>query len=83
MAFACYGLLRVDTNQVLLRFVDGRPVSEATTAFLDWSCQQLGQAGKKALLLVGDNASWHVSVGVRNWIGWHNLIEKSIKVRTN
>jgi hypothetical protein len=29
-ALCCYGLLRHDTDQMLLRFVDGRPVSHVT-----------------------------------------------------
>ena len=35
-AVACYGLLRTDTQGMLLRFVDGRPVSAVTTQFLAW-----------------------------------------------
>jgi len=72
-ALACYGLLRTDINKMLLRFVDGRPVSDATTAFLEWCCEELGHDGKKALLLVWDNASWHISVKVRDWIREHNM----------
>jgi hypothetical protein len=30
-ALACYGLLRTDQDRVLLRFVEGRPVSRVTT----------------------------------------------------
>ena len=33
-AIACYGLLRADTQGMLLRFVDRRPVSAVTTQFL-------------------------------------------------
>jgi DDE superfamily endonuclease len=76
---ACYGLLvRWTTAQggpqeeVWLRFVDGRPVSAVTTAFLAWSCHKLAQQGKTALLLVWDNASWHGSQAVRDWIRAHN-----------
>ena len=71
-AVACYGLLRADTHQVWVRFVDGRPVSALTTQFLAWSCDRLAADGKTALLLVWDNASWHVSRQVRSWIGQHN-----------
>ncbi len=71
-ALACYGLLRTDCNQVWLRFVDGRPVSSVTTQFLDWCCRRLAQEGKRALLLVWDNASWHISHAVRSWIRVHN-----------
>ncbi len=54
------------------RFVDGRPVSAITTQFLEWSCTKLRAAGKCALLLVWDNASWHLSKEVRDWLRAHN-----------
>jgi transposase len=71
-ALACYGLLRPDIDQVWLRFVDGRPISSVTTQFLDWCLERLAAEGKTALLLVWDNASWHVSAAVRTWIRTHN-----------
>ena len=71
-AMACYGVLRADLSEVLVRFVDGRPVSHVTTAFLTWICEQLTAEGKKVLALVWDNASWHISKEVRSWIGDHN-----------
>jgi hypothetical protein len=79
-ALAAYGML-VRTREVVggeieeqvwLRFVEGRPVSTITTRFLEWSCQRLEKLGKKALLLIWDNASWHKSHEVRNWIAKHN-----------
>ena len=51
-AVACYGLLRADTQGMLLRFVDGRPVSAVTTQFLGWLPDRLMAAGKTALLMV-------------------------------
>lgn len=71
-ALACYGLLRADTGEMLLRFVQGRPVSQVTEEFLAWVCQRLAGQGKRALLLVWDNAPWHVSQRVRRWIRVHN-----------
>jgi hypothetical protein len=77
-ALACYGLLvrwaEPDGwhEEAWLRFVDGRPVSAVTTQYLAWCCQRLEAAGKRALLLVWDNASWHVSAAVRGWIRDHN-----------
>lgn len=71
-AIACYGILRADTDEVWVRFVDGRPVSHVTTAFLTWVCERLAAEGKRALLLVWDNASWHLSKEVRTWMGAHN-----------
>jgi transposase len=71
-ALACYGLLRTDQQQVWLRFVDGRPISSVTTRYLAWCCQRLAVEGKTALLLVWDNASWHVSKEVQTWVRQHN-----------
>lgn len=78
-ALACYGLLvrgrdaaGADTEETWLRFVDGRPVSGLTTAFLAWCCGKLAAAGRTALVLVWDNAAWHVSREVRRWLGEHN-----------
>jgi transposase len=71
-ALSCYGLFRTDTGGMLLRFVQGRPVSQVTEDYLAWVCSVLKAEGKKALLLVWDNASWHVSKRVRAWIAEHN-----------
>ena len=72
LALACYGLLRADTGQMLLRFVAGRPVSAVTIQFLDWLLIRLAQEGKQVLLLIWDNATWHISKQVRAWIKAHN-----------
>jgi hypothetical protein len=71
-ALCCYGLLRDDTGQLRLRFVQGRPVSQVTEDFLAWVCARLAAEGKKALLLVWDNASGHLSRRGRAWIKAHN-----------
>jgi hypothetical protein len=67
-ALSCYGLYAPELEETWLRFVDGRPVSAVTTQFLGWCCQRLQARGKKALLLIWDNASWHKSREVREWI---------------
>jgi hypothetical protein len=71
-AIACYGVFRSDTGQMLLRFVDGRPVSAVTIEFLEWVVATLGEEGKRVFVLVWDNASWHISQKVRSWIRNHN-----------
>jgi transposase len=76
-ALACYGVLRGDTGEMMLRFVEGRPVSQVTEDFLAWACERLAKEGKKALLLVWDNASWHVSRRVRAWIRAYNRRAKA------
>ncbi len=61
-----------ELGRTWLRFVDGRPVSAITKRFLEWCCRKLEALGKKALVLIWDNASWHISREVRRWIGRHN-----------
>jgi hypothetical protein len=71
-AICCYGLYLPEFDQRWLRFVDGRPVSSITTQFLGWCCEKLEAAGKKVMVLIWDNASWHVSKELRRWLGKHN-----------
>lgn len=75
-ALACDGLLvrreAGATEAVWLRFVEGRPVSAVTTQFLAWCCDQVEPAGTTTLVLVWDNASWHISREVRRWLRVHN-----------
>lgn len=74
-ALACYGLLVDDgqqSRQMLLRFVEGRPVSHVTTTFLEWVTEQLAAQGKTVCVLIWDNASWHISKEVQLWIAEHN-----------
>ncbi len=71
-ALACYGLLLHATDELMLRFVDGRPVSALTTQFLADCCDRLATRGKRVLVLIWDNASWHISKAVKTWIREHN-----------
>ncbi len=83
-ALACYGILwqrgpaeKPIRDQMSLRFVTGRPVSDMTTQFLQWGCEQVQAQRKTAWLLIWDNASWHVSKLVRTWIRAHNAQVKA------
>lgn len=71
-AAAGYGLRLPALDELWLRFVEGRPVSAVTMRFLEWCCQEAGRRGQRALLLVWDNASWHISQAVQTWIRAHN-----------
>jgi hypothetical protein len=83
-ALACYGLWLPAREQMLLRFVDGRPVSSVTCAFLAWAAEQLAAEGVRVLALIWDKAGvperpaarggapWHISQEVRAWLGQHN-----------
>ncbi len=46
-------------------------MSASTTAFLAWCCDQLA-VDTTHLVLVWDNAAWHLSRAVRRWLGEHN-----------
>ena len=71
-AIACYGLYVPDANQMLLRFVAGRPVSAVTCVFLAWLLAHFTAHKKRALFLIWDNASWHLSHQVRTWLKAYN-----------
>lgn len=76
-ALACYGIWCERQKRMLLRFVTGRPVSHVTTEYLAWVGGELWQDGHKVLVLIWDNASWHVSAEVRDWISAHNAAAKA------
>ena len=78
-ALACYGLWLSSRERMLLRFAEKRPVSGVTKEFLGWVSQELYQEGTRALFMVWDNASWHISNDVRAWIRDHNRRVKARK----
>ena len=57
-----------DDEEIWLRFVNGRALSIITSQFLEWCCTKVQAIGKRALVLLWDNASWHISQVVRTWI---------------
>ena len=78
-ALACYGLLarfqvqdQPPAEQMWLRFVQERPISAVTIQFLVWCCTKAQALGKSVLVLIWDNASWHISQTVRHWLHQHN-----------
>jgi transposase len=71
-AIACYGFLRQDTHKVVVRFVEDRPVADITIQFLEWVCWSLGKEGKRLLIVVWDDASWHTADVVSQWVRDHN-----------
>lgn len=82
-ALACYGVLarfQDDEGQALeqmwLRFVRDRPVSAVTIQFLECCCAKAQALGKAVLVIIWDNASWHLSQAVRQWVRQHNQLVK-------
>jgi hypothetical protein len=71
-ALACYGVWLPEVAETWLRFVAGRPVSGITTQFLDWCADHAAARGVTTLVLIWDNASWHLSREVRGWVRAHN-----------
>jgi len=73
-ALACDGLYLPATNDVLLRFVARRPVSALTTPVLTAWCTALAARRMTALLLVWDNAGWHITRAVVTWLQAQNRL---------
>jgi hypothetical protein len=75
-ALACYGLcvrhVPHQPEQKLLQFGEHRPVRAQTTACLAWGSARLAAQGLPAVLLIWDNASWHISHEGRTWLRQHN-----------
>jgi DDE superfamily endonuclease len=72
VSICCYGILRNDTRKVMLRFAEGRPLGATTIQYLEWLGEELEQEGKKRLIVVWDDASWHASTAVLTWIRERN-----------
>jgi transposase len=82
-AIACYGLAvhwyeqqAIKHEEVWLRFVEGNPRSDLTIQYLEWLLEKTRLAGKKALVMIWDHATWHKSIAVREWVREHNRTVK-------
>jgi transposase len=75
-AICCYGLLRNDTGRVIVRFVEDRPLGDITIQFLWWVCEVVAEEGKRVLIIVWDEASWHRSDAVSIWVRQHNELAR-------
>jgi transposase len=71
-AIACYGFYRYDTRKVTVRFVEGRPEADITIQFLEWLCGGAAKEGKKVLVVIWDNPSWHAAEAVSGWVDEQN-----------
>jgi hypothetical protein len=57
---------------MLVRVVRGRPVSVIPGAGLAWLASYVTAQGTRALVRIGDHASWHVSPTVQAWLTAHH-----------
>lgn len=77
-ALACFGALRHDTQQVELYFSHGQPNSEQMWVFIMGLLAIARQEGKRVLVIIWDNASWHDSLRLRQWIRDYNREAKRL-----
>ena len=75
-ALACFGARRQDTQQVYLYFSPRQPNSEHTWVFIIALLELARQEGKRVLVVIWDNASWHLSQRIRAWIRAYNRAAK-------
>ena len=72
-ALSYYGVKRHDTGEVYLYPCGQRPNSDETLQFLQWIMHGAAALRRKIVLLIWDNASWHVARKVKRWIRRYNL----------
>jgi transposase len=77
-ALACFGALRHDTQHVDLYFSQGQPNSEQMWVFIMGLLAIARQEGKRVLVIIWDNASWHKSRRIRQWIRAYNRQAKRL-----
>ena len=75
-AIACFGAVRQDTQETVLFFAEGQPNSENTWLFIIALLALARVERKKVVVLLWDNASWHKSKRLRQWIRAYNLAAK-------
>jgi transposase len=75
-AMACFGAVRQDTHKVYLSFCAGQPSSEPMWAFIIHLLAVARAEGKRVVVIIWDNASWHLSQRIRRWIRDYNRAAK-------
>lgn len=76
-AVSCYGVRCSISKQVVLGFFEGQPLSEMTWNFVQGLLARARQMEKKLLVLIWDNAGWHLSKRLKLWIHQHNQQAKA------
>jgi transposase len=71
-ALACFGAVRQDQGQVYLHFSQGQPNSDQTLLLLPCLLDIARQERKRVVVIIWDQASWHLSQQVKGWIRAHN-----------
>ncbi len=76
-ARACFGARRQDNEQVYLYFSPGQPNSEHQGVFISAWLALARPEGKSVVVIIWDNASWHLSQRLREWIRAYNRAAKA------
>jgi len=71
-ALACFGAVRRDTREVLLYFSDGQPNSLQQWLFIVGLLAVARAEGKQVVVIIWDNASWHKSKDLKQWMRTYN-----------
>jgi transposase len=75
-ALACFGAVRQDTGQVLLSVSQGQPNSLQMWLFIMGLLAIARHERKRLVVMIWDNASWHKSKDLRQWIRVYNRAAK-------
>ena len=71
-ALACFGAVRQDTDDVMLYFSEGQPNSLQQWMFIVGLLAVARAEGKRVVVIIWDNASWHKSKDIRAWTRAYN-----------
>ncbi len=76
-ALACFGAVRHDWDTVFLYFSEGQPNSLQMWMFIIGLLAVARAEGRRLLVIIWDNASWHKSKELRRWIRAYNRAAKA------
>ncbi|MCI0554244.1 MAG: transposase [Anaerolineae bacterium] len=76
-ALACFGARRQDNDQVYLYFSAGQPNSEQMWVMIMALLALARQAAKAVVVIIWDNATWHISQRLRQWLRAYNQAAKA------
>lgn len=75
-ALACFGAVRQDLNEVVLYFSHGQPDHWQMWMFIVGLLALARTEGKRGVVMIWDNASWHKSYEIRQWVRAYNRAAK-------
>jgi transposase len=77
-AIACFGAVRQDTGQTYLYFCKEQPTREQTWGFIMALLTVARREHKRVVVLIWDNASWHLSKRLHPWSKDYNFAAKRL-----